>query len=37
VADGRPVLGDGTVVVRNVVWCTGFRQVFDWIRLPILE
>jgi putative flavoprotein involved in K+ transport len=38
VADGRPVLGDGTVVdVRNVVWCTGFRQVFDWIRLPILD
>ncbi len=33
VADGRPVLADGTVVdVRNVVWCTGFRQVFDWIR-----
>jgi putative flavoprotein involved in K+ transport len=38
VADGRPVLGDGTVVdVRNVVWCTGFRQVFDWIQLPILD
>ena len=38
VADGRPVLGDGSVVdVRNVVWCTGFRQVFDWIRLPILD
>jgi putative flavoprotein involved in K+ transport len=38
VADGRPVLGDGTVLdVRNVVWCTGFRQVFDWIRLPILD
>jgi putative flavoprotein involved in K+ transport len=34
---GRPLLSDGTVVeVRNVVWCTGFRQVFDWIRLPIL-
>jgi putative flavoprotein involved in K+ transport len=38
VVDGRPVLGDGTMVdVRNVVWCTGFRQVFDWIRLPILD
>jgi putative flavoprotein involved in K+ transport len=38
VVDGRPVLGDGTVVdVGNVVWCTGFRQVFDWIRLPILD
>jgi putative flavoprotein involved in K+ transport len=21
--------------VANVVWCTGFRQVFDWIKLPI--
>ena len=38
VADGRPQLGDGTVLdVTNVVWCTGFRQVFDWIRLPILD
>ena len=36
VDDGRPVLDDGTVVdVANVVWCTGFKQVFDWIRLPI--
>ena len=38
VDQGRPVVGDGTVVdVRNVVWCTGFRQAFDWIRLPILD
>ncbi len=38
VEDGRPVLADGTVLeVDNVVWCTGFRQVFDWIRLPILD
>jgi putative flavoprotein involved in K+ transport len=38
VQDGRPVLGDGTVLeVSNVVWCTGFRQVFDWIHLPILD
>jgi putative flavoprotein involved in K+ transport len=20
-----------------VVWCTGFRQVFEWIRLPIFD
>jgi putative flavoprotein involved in K+ transport len=34
---GRPRLDDGTVLdVASVVWCTGFRQVFDWIRLPIL-
>jgi putative flavoprotein involved in K+ transport len=38
VSNGRPVLGDGTAPdVANVVWCTGFRQVFDWIRLPILD
>ncbi len=38
VADGRPRLDDGTVLdVANVVWCTGFRQVFDWIGLPILD
>jgi len=38
VADGRPVLEDGTVLdVDSVVWCTGFKQVFDWIRLPILN
>jgi putative flavoprotein involved in K+ transport len=38
VADGRPVLGDGRAVdVRNVVWSTGFQQVFDWVRLPILD
>ena len=37
VAGGRPVLGDGTVPgVASVVWCTGFRQVFDWISLPVL-
>lgn len=38
VADGRPRLGDGTVLdVANVVWCTGFKQVFDWICLPIMD
>lgn len=32
VENGRPVLDDGQVLdVANVVWCTGFRQVFDWI------
>jgi putative flavoprotein involved in K+ transport len=36
VQDGRPVLADGRVLdAANVVWCTGFRQVFDWIDLPI--
>lgn len=37
VRDGRPVLGDDRVLdVTNVVWSTGFRQVFDWIRLPVI-
>ncbi|MGV0740032.1 NAD(P)-binding domain-containing protein [Mycobacterium syngnathidarum] len=36
VADHQPTLSDGTVLdVRNIVWCTGFKQVFDWIELPI--
>jgi putative flavoprotein involved in K+ transport len=35
VAEGRPVLEDGRVLeVRNVVWCTGFRPDFGWIRVP---
>lgn len=38
VANGQPALADGTVLdVSNVIWCTGFRQVFDWIQLPILD
>jgi putative flavoprotein involved in K+ transport len=38
VVDGRPQLADGTVLdVTNVVWCTGFKQVFDWIQLPIQD
>ena len=36
VQDGLPLLEDGRVCdVRNVVWCTGFRPDFSWIRLPI--
>jgi putative flavoprotein involved in K+ transport len=32
---GRPVLDDGRVLdVRNVVWCTGFRPDYSWIRVP---
>ena len=34
--DGKPELDDGAVLdVANVVWCTGFRQDFGWIDLPI--
>jgi putative flavoprotein involved in K+ transport len=36
VEDGRPVLEDGRVLdVANVIWCTGFREAFPWIDLPI--
>jgi putative flavoprotein involved in K+ transport len=35
VKDGLPVLDNGRVLdVRNVVWCTGFRPDFSWIRVP---
>ena len=35
VQDGQPVLDDGRVLdVANVVWCTGFRPDYSWIRLP---
>lgn len=33
---GRPVLAGGRVVdVQNVVWCTGFRNDYTWIRFPL--
>jgi len=36
VEGGRPVLNDGRVLdVSNVIWCTGFREEFLWIELPI--
>lgn len=38
VRDGRPVLDDGRVVdAANIVWCTGFRQDFSWIDLPVFD
>jgi putative flavoprotein involved in K+ transport len=36
VVDGKPALADGRVLdVANVVWCTGFRNDYGWIRLPL--
>jgi putative flavoprotein involved in K+ transport len=36
VRDGRPVIDDERVVdVSTVVWCTGFRQDFRWIDVPV--
>ena len=38
VQDGLPVLEGGRVVeAANVVWCTGFRQAFDWIDGLVLD
>jgi putative flavoprotein involved in K+ transport len=36
VEDGNPMLADGRVVdVANVIWCTGFRNDYGWIRFPL--
>lgn len=38
VKDGLPLLDDGRVLdVPNVIWCTGFREDFSWISLPIFK
>jgi putative flavoprotein involved in K+ transport len=37
IRDGKPELGDGSVLdVANVIWCTGFKQDFSWIELPVM-
>ena len=37
VRDGKPELHDGTILdVANVIWCTGFKQEFDWIDAPVI-
>jgi putative flavoprotein involved in K+ transport len=36
VDEGKPVLADGRVLdVANVMWCTGFRNDYGWIRFPL--
>jgi putative flavoprotein involved in K+ transport len=38
VHDGVPVMEDGRIVkVANVVWCTGYRPVFDWVHLAAFD
>jgi putative flavoprotein involved in K+ transport len=33
---GKPVLADGRVAdVANVIWCTGFRNDYGWIKFPV--
>ena len=37
VRNGLPLLAGGrSVDVDNVLWCTGFRQDFSWIDLPVI-
>jgi putative flavoprotein involved in K+ transport len=37
VRDGRPLLQDGRILdVASVVWCTGFRDEFSWLDLPVI-
>jgi putative flavoprotein involved in K+ transport len=34
--DGKPALESGRVVdAANVIWCTGFRNDYGWIRFPL--
>ena len=36
--NGLPLLDDDRVLdVPNVVWCTGFREDYSWIELPIFD
>jgi putative flavoprotein involved in K+ transport len=36
VESGLPVLEDGRIVEpANVIWCTGFRHDYSWIRFPL--
>ncbi len=38
VRDGRPLLADGRVLdADSVLWCTGFRDDFSWIDLPVTD
>ena len=38
VRDGRPVLADGRVCeVSSLIWCTGYRNEFDWVEVPAFD
>jgi putative flavoprotein involved in K+ transport len=38
VENGVPLLEDGRALdVANVIWCTGFRQDYSWIDLPVFD
>jgi putative flavoprotein involved in K+ transport len=35
--DAAPMLTLGTGDVRTVVWATGFRRTYPWLRVPVLD
>ncbi len=35
VKDGKPVVDDKVLDIKNVVWCTGYYPRFSWIDLPV--
>jgi putative flavoprotein involved in K+ transport len=38
VSEGKPVLADGSVLeVGTVVWATGYKPDFGWVKLPVFE
>jgi len=38
VRNGLPLVSDGgTLDVKNVIWCTGYRHDFPWIDLPVFD
>jgi len=38
VQDGKPRLEDGRVLdAGTIIWCTGFRESYAWIKLPIAD
>ncbi len=38
IRNGRPVVSDGQAMdVSSVIWCTGYRNGFDWIDLPVFD
>jgi putative flavoprotein involved in K+ transport len=38
VQGGRPELADGRVCdVSSVIWCTGYRNIFDWVEVPAFD
>jgi putative flavoprotein involved in K+ transport len=38
VDQGQPITVDGrTIAAANVIWSTGFRPGFSWIKLPVFE